>query len=514
MAKKPGKKAEKKADKKPASDKKKYVPSGEKKAAPKQDATEALKERRQARRRARNARESGVGQTLDPKTGKPTQTAKQAAKARRGRVKKTREKARAADKAVRRSDYEGATDRERAKIDRSRERAVKRAQARNEKNRPPRPGEQTRPGEEVGKRPTRKEAVAQRKKYRERRDRLNERQARIDRRQGMNPAEGGTGWNWRWDRDPATTKGNPTGAEETTPTPTPSDNNEQRRVFTRWVTQIGLPPDMVDWLIGKVNGEEIPEDGELEDYIPVLAEHPSFQKRYPVIVEQLRRWQAGDTSQQVWTPAAVLEYEKTVRDAADDYGLSSWVSSPDQISTLILNNVSVDEAKDRINLAAYSAMNAPPQIKNALLTRYGLSDGNLVGFFLDPTKEEQEIRNAVAYSSIVGSAVSRGLGLSWEDAVRMREQGLYAAPATAEMAAGIADSVAASFEEAAKRRGLQSGYGMTVSGYQLASASLGDVAAGSVLGAATDARVGRFNRRSGIADTQAGAISLRTAAQQ
>lgn len=300
--------------------------------------------------------------------------------------------------------------------------------------------------------------------------------------------------------------GAPSEPAETTPVAT---GDERRRVLMQYVRAIGLPESVTDFLITKANSGELPEDADQFDYTKVLVEEPSFKARFPSIVEQFNRVSAGDTTVQIMSPMEVIEYEKRVRAVADDYGLSSWVTSPEQISALILNDVDVDEAVERINLAGYAAMQAPKTFRDAFIGKFGLTEGNLAGYFLDPTKEEGVIRKMVSQGNIMSAALTHGFGNDWRIAERLFDRGFLPADANGMVGAGDAMS---GFAKAALTSTYTTGYGDTgLTEDERIDAAFGDAASQQKLLNVQAQRLGRFNTSGGAAESQQGVTGLGSA---
>lgn len=299
---------------------------------------------------------------------------------------------------------------------------------------------------------------------------------------------------------PAAGSGSPTNSN---PPVSPTGDTAARRELQRYLQLTGFPVDMTDFFLDKIAKGELPEDAGAEDYTMIAVEHPSFQARFPVIVEQMKRLKAGDATVQVMMPGAVREYEKALAEVADDYGLSSWVSSPEQISKLILGNVSASEATERINLAAYAAQSAPEQFRKAFIEHQGLTEGNLVGYFLDPDREEGEIRKQVTLGNIMGAAISNGFGNNWSLAERVYSRGYVPAGEVTGM-----DTMMSEFSRAALTSSLSSGLGATVTEDQRVDAAFGDAAGQAAVDSVAAQRVGRFNTSGGAAEDRTGVSGL------
>lgn len=271
--------------------------------------------------------------------------------------------------------------------------------------------------------------------------------------------------------------------------------NPARAEIERRAQMAGLPASMVDQIMNAW-GYTIDADSTIEDYIALGVENAEFKARYPSIVNQWKRLQAGEMGVQLMSPVEVLAFEKQVRNAADDYGLSAWVSSPEQIAKLIDGEVTADEAIERINAAGYAAVVAPKEFREAFFKHYGLTEGNLVGYFLDPDKEEAEIKKAVAQGSIVASAMQHGFANDWKIGQRLADKGIDAG------------SSMSGFARAALNRGLGAGLGQKVSDDTVIDAEFGDATAARDVASVTAQRVGRFNTSGGAAESQKGISGL------
>ena len=295
-------------------------------------------------------------------------------------------------------------------------------------------------------------------------------------------------------QSPATT---PDGGDANyTPPPAPTGPDPARRALERYVQMSGFPLSMVDDLLQAQYDGLIDGDSQIEDYIAVGVNNKDFQARFPAIVDQWKKIQAGDLSVQLMTPIQVRDYETQLKNAADDYGLSSWVSDPQQIAALIGGNVDATEAVDRINQAGYAASAAPPAFREAFLKRYGLTEGNLVGFFLDPDKEEGEIKKAIGQGQIVAAAIQNGFANNWGTGERLWDRGYSG------------DQAMSGFARAALSRNLGGGLGQTVSEDTMINSEFGDAAAVQQLQSVTAQREGRFNTAGGASESSKGVTGL------
>jgi hypothetical protein len=477
--------------------KKKKAAPAKKTDAQKQSAAEAIAKRKAARKKAARVEQKAPVQTRPGEAVKPVKKAeaRKAQRKYRERRKAARGAVRAADRDVARADYENATDEERAQIDRAKERRINRGRKRDA-------SKQTQARQIIQQSPNKK-ARKKAERVIERGERRNERQARVDRRQGMNPAEGGTGWNWRWDRDPNTTKDNPTGA--------PGgegegevDPNEGWVVAETYLLNMGFTPQQVASLKNQLWGP----DSDLRLYydqpsifgdlvMSRLYETEVFKERFPAVAESRAK-----NPQDFISVGEVLEYEREWENIMPS---STWGMFPkrETITKLMLGGVSLDELGERVQTATWAAATAPAAIRQQLSERYGIPPDALIGFYLDPQRGEEWLQSETMTAAARASGVDAGIGLTWE-----QSQALVAE-------AGLTDlqgysTLRTRFADAGALRGLQTGYGQTVSGQTLAQSQVADnVNATEQVARAAQGRIGRFNRQAGAAETAEGTIGLR-----
>lgn len=117
--------------------------------------------------------------------------------------------------------------------------------------------------------------------------------------------------------------------------------------------------------------------------------------------------------------ASYLELENDYSETLRAYGLSDYfgiatdatsrAARQQKIAEVIGNDISAVEFKTRISTATSRVKNADANTKDAFKALYGISDADLVKYFLDPTKGSEELKTKVTASEISGAAVSAGL---------------------------------------------------------------------------------------------------------
>jgi hypothetical protein len=103
-----------------------------------------------------------------------------------------------------------------------------------------------------------------------------------------------------------------------------------------------------------------------------------------------------------------LQQEKDYGQYFKEYGVQN-LATREQMATLIGNDVSALEAKNRIGLAVDRVKNADPTIMKELKTYYPtLDDKDLVSYFLNPVQALPELKRKVTASEIGAAAIGQG----------------------------------------------------------------------------------------------------------
>lgn len=117
--------------------------------------------------------------------------------------------------------------------------------------------------------------------------------------------------------------------------------------------------------------------------------------------------------------ASYLELENDYSETLRSYGLSDYfgvavdatsrAARQKKMAEVIGNDISAVEFKSRISTASSRVQNADKNTKDAFKALYGISDSDLVKYFLDPTKGSEELKTKATAAEISGAAVSTGL---------------------------------------------------------------------------------------------------------
>ena len=92
-------------------------------------------------------------------------------------------------------------------------------------------------------------------------------------------------------------------------------------------------------------------------------------------------------------------------------GTSSGIwTDRNTLGSLIANQVSTSELQSRLQATQDSVMNADPAIKQYLKDNYGLTDGDIASYYLNPDKALADIQRRAAAGQLGGIAAETGFG--------------------------------------------------------------------------------------------------------
>jgi hypothetical protein len=131
----------------------------------------------------------------------------------------------------------------------------------------------------------------------------------------------------------------------------------------------------------------------------------------------------------VLSPAQYLSTESSYRAILANAGLpKSFYDQPSDFAAWIGGDVSPTEIQNRVNLEQQTVAQAPNEVKQALTDLYGVSEGDMVAYFLDQSKAVPLLQLQAQAAQIGGQALMRGL--SDANAGRLAELGISTAQAT------------------------------------------------------------------------------------
>lgn len=114
------------------------------------------------------------------------------------------------------------------------------------------------------------------------------------------------------------------------------------------------------------------------------------------------------------------------------YGIpESFYDTPEELAAFAANEISPSEMSQRVALAAEAVFQSSPLMRAEMERLYGVGQGDLIAYFLDPAKAEPIIKQNWVSAQIAGTARQTGYGtLTADEAQRLGQQGIDVATAT------------------------------------------------------------------------------------
>ena len=151
-----------------------------------------------------------------------------------------------------------------------------------------------------------------------------------------------------------------------------------------------------------------------------LRDSKAFKERFSGN-EKLR-----DAKKPVYSVLQYLQLESEYRSNLLAAGMpADFYSSQADIANFIGNQNSPDEIKDRVALGYAAVKNADPKVVAELKTLYGLDDGTLAAFFLDPARTKDQVLRAARAAEVASQARQQaGISLGVSAAELLVQQGV------------------------------------------------------------------------------------------
>ena len=212
------------------------------------------------------------------------------------------------------------------------------------------------------------------------------------------------------------------------------------------------------------------------------------------------------------TPAEYLGLERQYRQILSEGGLpSGFYDSVEDFSNFLANDISVNELTQRVGLAQSVVQTTDSTIRDQLRNFYGLGDGDLTAFFLDPNRAKTALQRKVNVATVGGALAKAGFEVGAEMAGQLAER----VTGGAEAQISLPESIQAAQQAAVLRPLTQEVVGGEMGAISeqdlLSSQIAGDVMASQQLAREQQRRLAEYGRGGSLASTQEGIIGLRRA---
>jgi hypothetical protein len=189
----------------------------------------------------------------------------------------------------------------------------------------------------------------------------------------------------------------------------------------------------VDWAWSMLTQNRSPVEVAL-----LLEERPAYRTRFAPIFERRQKGLAPISADEV------VAYEQQAAQRMRAAGFPpAFVNDRELIHRAIVADVSVDEMGSRIEAYHEAVAMAPVEVRDYLRDVYGVGEGQLAAYYMDPDRTMTELQKQYAAAGAGAGAVRAGFGvLSQPEAERLGRLG------------GTADEMTASFGEIVRMREL------------------------------------------------------------
>lgn len=239
---------------------------------------------------------------------------------------------------------------------------------------------------------------------------------------------------------------------------------------------------------------EYAKSGMSADAIAIaLRATPEYKQRFPAMEALANKGRA-------LSEAEYIEYERTAGQLEQRYGFPKGLLS-NSVTDLLINEVSASELNDRAILSSAAALEAPEDIRIQMQQYYGVDQGALAAYFLDPDLALPLLEKQYA-SSVIGTEARRqGVGIDVAGAESLQGMGISQ------------EQARTGFGQVASMGALSQGRGDVATQQQLISGTFAqNEEAQKAIERAQRARTGRFQQGGSFAANQQGISGLGSAA--
>lgn len=237
----------------------------------------------------------------------------------------------------------------------------------------------------------------------------------------------------------------------------------------------------------------IKEGYDADAVMVLIRTTPEYKQRFPAMEALAKQGRAISEGE-------YIDYEKTASGLERRYGLPEGMLMGN-VTDLLTNEVSATELNDRVMLASAASIQAPDDVKNTFRDYYGVSEGGLTAYFLDPEKATPLLEKQYAASLIGVEAARQGVGMDVYGSENLQALGVSQ------------EQARQGFGQVARGMSLTEGRGDVVSQQQLISGTFAqDENALKAIERASKARTGRFQEGGSYAATTGGVGGLGSAA--
>jgi hypothetical protein len=138
---------------------------------------------------------------------------------------------------------------------------------------------------------------------------------------------------------------------------------------------------------------------DIDDIGIQLRESEAFKRRFAA--NEARR----GANKPAYSVSQYLQLESSYRQVLNAAGMpKDFYNDKEDFETFITNDISPDEVQYRVQQGYAAVQNADPAVVNELKTLYGLDEGTLAAYFIDPNKTKDAVVRSARAAEIAAQA--------------------------------------------------------------------------------------------------------------
>jgi hypothetical protein len=191
---------------------------------------------------------------------------------------------------------------------------------------------------------------------------------------------------------------------------------DARRTMADVLNTYGLG-DLTDYVYQNIITQDITNPDQI---IFTLREQPAYQKRFAGNAARLKKGLPE------LDPASYIGLENQFRQTLQSNGLpANFYDQPEDFQALIEGDVSPAELQTRVEQGYRAVADADPMVKEQMKTLYGVGEGELAAYFLDPQRTAPLLTRQAQAASIAARGLEQGgIQLSGSFAENLASRGI------------------------------------------------------------------------------------------
>jgi len=161
--------------------------------------------------------------------------------------------------------------------------------------------------------------------------------------------------------------------------------------------------DLSDYVYNEIIVKETVNLNNPDAIIFAIREQPAYQKRFAGNAARLKKGLAE------LDPASYIGLENQYRQTMQSNGLDpNFYNTPSDFQALIEGDVSPSELNERVQQGYRAVADADPAVKEQMRNLYGVTEGQLAGYFLDPIRSAPLLTRQAQAANIAARGLEQG----------------------------------------------------------------------------------------------------------